>query len=353
VPSGIPFLPSFKVFRDGVLQPQDTIVGPEPLPLVFNMCESTGPFPLRFHVEVDGALTTAGCRSTIMFNTASAVAGSGRGAAGVRASANRVYAVTMVIRSQAPRNEPQAERRLNVEVIPAASAGCASDETGPDVRLTSPAPAPSSVPYPIHFEASASDANGVASVEYKVNYAATPQEVFGPVTSGAPWAFDWSAADVLLWLGADCSRLVDVQAYAVDRCENATYSPTVQILVERVCFTAGANGRPERAGTLVSDLGVAGGAGQVVVNDEAAFPRAGRSPLAVRLRPGENRVEATLVEGRSAGEWRFDVASMPGFRPESLRVIAGEVSQVGGGAVAFRLRGRAGERIVFSFRVEP
>ena len=28
----------------------------------------------------------------------------------------------------------------------------------------------------------------------------------------------------------------------------------------------------------------------------AAFPRAGRSPLAVRLQPGENRVEATLVE---------------------------------------------------------
>ena len=114
-----------------------------------------------------------------------------------------------------------------------------------------------------------------------------------------------------------------------------------------------ASARPEATGTLVSELGVAGGAGQVVVNEEAAFPRAGRSSLAVRLRPGENRVEATLVEGRSAGEWRFDIASVPGFRPESLRVIAGEVSRVGGGVVAFRLRGRAGERIVFSFRVEP
>ena len=247
-----------------------------------------------------------------------------------------------------------------MEVIPATSPGCASDTTGPVVRLTSPAPGsvyPSPVPYPVHFEASASDAttgnNGVAFVEYKVNYTATPQVVLGPVTSGAPWALDWSSADVLLWLGADCARLIDVQAYAADTCGNATYSPTAQITVEGICFMARASGRPDATGTLVSELDVAGGAGQVVVNEEAAFPRAGRSPLAVRLRPGENRVEATLVEGRSAGEWRFDVAAVPGFRPESLRVIAGEVSRVGGGAVAFRLRGRAGERIVFSFRVEP
>jgi hypothetical protein len=34
-------------------------------------------------------------------------------------------------------------------------------------------------------------------------------------------------------------------------------------------------------------------------------------------------------------------------------VIAGEVAQVGGGAVTFRLRGRPGERVVFSFRAEP
>jgi hypothetical protein len=36
-----------------------------------------------------------------------------------------------------------------------------------------------------------------------------------------------------------------------------------------------------------------------------------------------------------------------------LRVIAGEVSQVAGGIVTFRLRGRTGERIVFSFRLDP
>jgi hypothetical protein len=173
------------------------------------------------------------------------------------------------------------------------------------------------------------------------------------VTTGAPWAYDWSFGDVSLWLGPACTKLINVQAYAADTCGNATYSSTEQITVDRGCFMSSANAREEATGALLSELDVAGGAGQVVVNQDAAFPRSGRSSLAVRLRPGENRVEATLVEGRSAGEWRFDLASVPGFRPESLRVIAGEVSRVGGGVVAFRLHGRAGERMVFSFRVEP
>jgi hypothetical protein len=55
----------------------------------------------------------------------------------------------------------------------------------------------------------------------------------------------------------------------------------------------------------------------------------------------------------NAAASRVVIASVPGFRPESLRVIAGEVSRVGGADLAFRLRGRPGERVVFSFRVEP
>ena len=95
-----------------------------------------------------------------------------------------------------------------------------------------------------------------------------------------------------------------------------------------------------------------GGAGQVVANGEAAFPRAGRSSLAVRLEPRGNRVEATLVEARSAGTWRFELGGVPGFRPESLRVVAGEVLQLAGDSVTFRLQGRPGERVVFVFRTD-
>ena len=41
---------------------------------------------------------------------------------------------------------------------------------------------------------------------------------------------------------------------------------------------------------------------------------------------------------------------MPGFRPESLRVVAGDVVQLAGDSVTFRLQGRPGERVVFVFR---
>ena len=133
--------------------------------------------------------------------------------------------------------------------------------------------------------------------------------------------------------GPRAAGRVDVQAYAEDTCGNATYSPRVAITLSNPvnCDVRPANRSAETV-AVVSELRVPGGSGQVVANDEATFPRAGRTPLAVRPRPGENRVEATLVEGRGPGSWLFDLQSVPGLRPESLRVIAGEVAQVGGAA---------------------
>jgi hypothetical protein len=43
---------------------------------------------------------------------------------------------------------------------------------------------------------------------------------------------------------------------------------------------------------------------------------------------------------------------VPGLRPGTVRAIAGDVVQVGGDALVFRLRGRPGERIVFSFEAQ-
>jgi hypothetical protein len=63
-------------------------------------------------------------------------------------------------------------------------------------------------------------------------------------------------------------------------------------------------------------------------------------------------VEATVVEARTGGTWRFELGSLPGFRPETLRVVAGEVVQLAGDAVVFRVQGRPGERVVFSFRTD-
>ena len=66
---------------------------------------------------------------------------------------------------------------------------------------------------------------------------------------------------------------------------------------------------------------------------------------------GTHRFEATLVDATGRpGTWRFDLSTL-GLSPASLRVVAGEALQVAPATVAFRLRGRPGERVVFTFEV--
>ena len=336
-------------------------MGNEPLVLRFYMCDTTGPFPMRYAVEVDGVIETNGCNSAITFTTASA-SSDVLGSAVRRSASPRTYVVRMTIQSIAPNNDPKEHRRLTVQVNPGTpppTGGCSSDTKGPVVTLTKPPSGslyPSPSPYPVHFEASASDAttgnNGVAFVEYKVNYPGPTQIILGPVTSGGSWPFDWTVTAVNAYLGTACSRFLEVQAYAQDSCENATFSAKSQVIINNTgtCIPYADPGASAASATILSELGVPGGAGQVVANEEAAFPRAGRSPLAVRVEPGDNRVEATLVEARSAGTWRFELGGVPGFRPESLRVVAGDVVQLAGDSVTFRLQGRPGERVVFVFR---
>jgi hypothetical protein len=101
-----------------------------------------------------------------------------------------------------------------------------------------------------------------------------------------------------------------------------------------------------------SQLDVAGATGQVVVNSATAvFAAGGRSTaMALGLR-GENRIEAQLVQGSGqSGTWRFELGSTASLEPGSLRVVAGNVALVSGDAVVFRLSGRPGERVVFTFR---
>lgn len=101
---------------------------------------------------------------------------------------------------------------------------------------------------------------------------------------------------------------------------------------------------------LASQLDVAGGSGQVVVNGTSlAFAGRGRSALAARGRRGENRVEAQLVQAAGGGQWRFEVHG-EGLEAGSLRVVAGEVTLVSSDAVVFRMSGKPGERVVFTFR---
>jgi hypothetical protein len=94
---------------------------------------------------------------------------------------------------------------------------------------------------------------------------------------------------------------------------------------------------------LGSQLDVAGGSGQVVVNGTSlAFAGRGRSALTARGRRGENRVEAQLVQATGSGQWRFELRS-DALEAGSLRVLAGEVALVSSDAVVFRMNGKPGE----------
>jgi hypothetical protein len=357
------FKPVMDVLKGGTLVTGDTVSGTEPLELTFDMCRSTGPYKMRFGVEIDGVKRVDRCHSTVTFTTSGATPDVS--ASRVRRSAtSRTYDVLMTIRSEGPNNAPKEDRRLTVQVSSATGGGCTGDTQGPVVSLTRPFAGsvyPSPNAYPVHLEASASDAttgnNGISLVEYKVNYPGPDELILGPVPGASPWPYDWTESAVNAYLGTACAKFLEVQAYAQDGCGNATYSSKVLVTVNNTgpCATpdpAGLSDASAASATVVSELGVPGGAGQVVANGEAAFPRAGRSPLAVRLKAGENRVEATLVEARSGGTWRFDLGGLPGFRADTLRVVAGDVVQLAGGWVTFRLLGRPGERVVFAFETD-
>ncbi len=105
-------------------------------------------------------------------------------------------------------------------------------------------------------------------------------------------------------------------------------------------------------GIWVSELDVAGGRGQVVVDGaQASFPGAGIVAQSLALPPGLHRFEAVLVdaEGRP-GLWRFTLSTL-GVTPGSIRVVAGAVAEIGSDQVAFRLAGQPGERVVFTVSV--
>jgi PKD domain len=99
-----------------------------------------------------------------------------------------------------------------------------------------------------------------------------------------------------------------------------------------------------------SELGLASGRLQLAINGGAPmFLTYGTASGTARLAEGENRVEAVLVDAARPGPWRFDLRATEAIQPGSLRVISGEVLQLGPMSVTFRLRGTQGERIAFTF----
>jgi hypothetical protein len=141
-------------------------------------------------------------------------------------------------------------------------------------------------------------------------------------------------------------------ARAEDNCGNtADTFVDDMILGGRGCFRDAGRDPAGPSTVWVSELSVPGGRGQVVLDGtDAVFPGAGVALHSVALAPARHNFEATLVDGEGAGIWRFDLSRL-GLVPGSLRVVAGEVAQLGPDQVAFHLSGASGERLVFTFEV--
>jgi hypothetical protein len=204
----------------------------------------------------------------------------------------------------------------------------------------------------VTIEAAASDpapSSGIKEVRFYWKYrplSSNPQNLIGTDTT-APYS--------AVWVFPSCSAYPEdayrIYVRAEDNCANVSADAVKDVrLIGRGCMRAEA--RPGQAGTWVSELSVAGGRGQVVVDGASAvFPAGGLETFTAAAGPGTHRFEATLVDGAGRpGAWRFDLSAL-GAVPGSLRVVAGEAVVAGSAAVVFRLRGRPGERVVFSVDV--
>lgn len=105
---------------------------------------------------------------------------------------------------------------------------------------------------------------------------------------------------------------------------------------------------------LSTELVVPDGEGQVVMNGRTANAvRPGLTAMAAESRRGTNHLEAMLVRGAGKpGTWRFDFSGQSALKPGSLRVVAGTAALITNDAVVFRLQGKPGERIVFTFEID-
>lgn len=97
-----------------------------------------------------------------------------------------------------------------------------------------------------------------------------------------------------------------------------------------------------------SSLEVEDGRGRLSFGAEGRVVGRGRAMGVSTPRSGLNLVEAVLLGGRGIGSWRFEIA---GAVPGSLRPVSGEVLLLTADAIGFRLEGKPGERVAFSYEV--
>ena len=133
-----------------------------------------------------------------------------------------------------------------------------------------------------------------------------------------------------------------------------TANRNVTAVFNSVPFRPDGTGAPPLGATLrwASRLDVDGAWGRVRGNGaDVGAAAGGQATLAIPARAGANRVEADLQGGSGrAGSWRFELLDREALEPGSLRVLEGQVLLVTEDAIVFRLSGRGGERVAFTYR---
>jgi hypothetical protein len=205
------------------------------------------------------------------------------------------------------------------------------------------------------LEADASDTGGSGVKEVRFYWQYCPSGNCGTQTLiGADSSAPYSAVWVFPLCGAYPEDRYRIRARSEDNCGNVSTDSVKDVrLIGRGCDVKPAPGRTTAtSASWVSELSVDGGRGQVVVDGtEAVFPAAGVETFTTAAGPGTHRFEATLVDSSGRpGSWRFDLAPLKAV-PGSLRVVAGEAAVAGSAAVVFRVKGKPGERVVFSVEV--
>jgi PKD repeat protein len=162
-------------------------------------------------------------------------------------------------------------------------------------------------------------------------------------------ADDLKCGDFICW-GGDCSGTPPISGAVCTLTMNTDRSANATFLFSGPCA---ASAEPPASLSWSIDLDAPGAIGQAVVDGQVVVAATGQRAQQVgRIREGDAVVAATLVKADGKpGTWRFEAQPGESIEAGSLRVLQGEVALLTPTAVVFRLKGDAGERVSFSYRL--
>jgi hypothetical protein len=322
--------------------------GPGPLTVTFDLCKSTDPEnqPLSFFFDFgDGSKTSGSC---IESHTYSATF---RTASNVRALDRSYGAEACVVD---PGGQSACRSRTVYATAPPPPPSCTAPAA--TATITSP-PSPTRVRYCVGspFINVTADTTGATAVQFCATGGFGPCFLplregaagAGPAPICAPGRASGSTytASITFPQTDDCYSIV---ATATNACGQATASVPITVFTENNCFRVAGD---EGVTSWSSDLDLEGGRLELVVNGATtAYAERGRSMAATRLKDGENRVEARVVDATGKpGTWSIELSGPDALQIGSLRVLGGDVQSIAASRITFRLRGTPGERVVFTF----